>query len=127
MTTPFDRLVPVFAVADVKAAIEWYQNALGFQTGFINREEDDESGDTWIYALLDNHDVEIHLCRVVPDDRTLSSPSNCYLFVKDLPTLHRHLQALNVDVTEPTEMPWGTLECWLHDPDGNRIVLSDGS
>ncbi len=68
--------------------------------------------------------AEIHLCKTQQDDEKLSSPSNCNIYVHDIQVLHAHLLRMNADVSDITEMPWGTLECWLHDPDGNRIVLS---
>ncbi|MDP6358990.1 MAG: VOC family protein [Planctomycetota bacterium] len=115
---------PVFAVADVKSAINWYSRALGFTPQYVNREEGDEAGISWNYALIENDAVEIHLARRSQDDATLSSPSNCYLFMEDVHTLHGHLSAMDANVTALEHMPWGNTECWLHDPDGNRLVLS---
>ena len=124
MTAEIDRVSPVLSVSDVKEAIEWYDRALGFTPSFVNREEGDGTGTSWNYALLDNNDIEIHLGKRVTDDQTVSSPSNCYMFVRNINTLHAHLLGLNADVSELTEMPWGNVECWLHDPYGNRLVLS---
>jgi catechol 2,3-dioxygenase-like lactoylglutathione lyase family enzyme len=116
---------PVFAVADVKAAIDWYSNALGFAPKYINREEGDDTGISWNYALIENDTVEIHLARKLQEDETLSSPSNCYLFLNEIHSLHEHLTKMNANVTDLGKMPRGNTECWLHDPDGNRLVLSD--
>ncbi|TWU09669.1 Glyoxalase-like domain protein [Symmachiella macrocystis] len=118
------QIVPVIAVANVKDAIDWYQRALGFKAGFINRDAADETGETWNYALLDNNGAQLHLAKIVSDDATLSSPCNCYLFVENIFALHEHLTTLQADVTPLQAMPWGNLECWLHDPYGNRLVLS---
>lgn len=125
MTARIERIAPVLTVADVKMAIDWYGRALGFNPFYINREEGDESGASWNYALLGNGDTEIHLGRTVADDATLSSPSNCYVFVSDIETLHKQLSAMAAEVAEIMEMPWGSLECWLHDPYGNRLVLAE--
>jgi uncharacterized glyoxalase superfamily protein PhnB len=116
---------PVFAVTDVKAAIDWYSDALGFASKYVNREEGDDTGISWNYALLENDSVEIHLSRKLQEDETLSSPSNCYLFLNEIDSLHEHLTQMNANVTDLEKMPWGNTECWLHDPDGNRLVLSD--
>lgn len=124
MVSTFHRISPVFPVAKVKEAIEWYRIALGFLPMFINDQDEDETGASWVYAILKNGDLEIHLCQIQPDDETLSSPSNCYLYVDDIQSLHAHVSSLEAQVTALMEMPWGNLECWLHDPDGNRIVLS---
>ena len=125
MNAEISNIAPVLTVSDIKAAIGWYDAALGFSSLFINREDGDETGGSWTYALLQNGDAELHLCRAVADDATLSSPSNCYVFVRDIGPLHQHLSAMGANVSALEEMPWGTLECWLHDPDGNRLVLSD--
>ena len=125
MTAHIRRIAPVLTVSDVKAAIDWYGRALGFKPGYINRAAGDETGASWNYALLDNGDTEIHLCRTVAEDDTLSSPSNCYVFVSDIEAWHKHLSAMATDVAEIMEMPWGSVECWLHDPYGNRLVLAE--
>jgi uncharacterized glyoxalase superfamily protein PhnB len=118
------RISPVFAVEDVKAAIDWYGRALGFAATYINRDDGDDSGESWNYALLAAGDKEIHLCKKISNDATLSSASNCYFYVDEIRTLHGHLSRIGADVTDLMEMPWGNVECWLHDPDGNRMVLS---
>ena len=92
--------------------------------GFINRDTADETGESWNYALLDNNSAQLHLAKIVSGDATLSSPCNCYLFVENIHALHEHLTALQTEVSPLETMPWGNLECWLHDPYGNRLVLS---
>ena len=119
------RVAPVLTVGNLKAAIAWYREALGFEPVFINRADGDQTGESWVYALIDHDDAQIHLSKIVRDDRTLSSPSNCYVYVEQIEQLHDRLQELGADVTAVEEMPWGNRECWLHDPDGNRLVLSE--
>ena len=118
------RISPVLTVADVKTAIDWYGRAFGFRPTYVNRLEGDDSGESWNYALLETSDREIHLCQRLPSDETLSGPANCYFYVDDVHALRKHLSAMGADITEPEEMPWGNVECWLHDPDGNRMILS---
>lgn len=117
-----DRVVPVFPVADVQAAVSWYQAALEFEASFIY--QDNESDASWNYAVLINDSVEIHVSKKLTNDETLTSPANCYVFVIDIEPLHRHLVQVGTDVSELEELPWGNVECRLHDPDGNRLVLS---
>lgn len=124
MAAKIDRIAPVLTVTDVKAAIDWYARAFGFAPGYVNRDDGDETGASWNYALLETGGTEIHLCKTVADDVTLSSPSNCYVFVSDINASYKHLSAMGADVAQVTEMPWGSFECWLHDPYGNRLVLS---
>jgi len=125
MTAKISHIAPVLTVSDLEAAIDWYGRALGFTPLYINREEGDETGRSWNYALLENGATELPLCRTVADDVTLSSPSNCYVFVSEIESLQKHLSTMKADISDVKEMPWGNLECWLHDPDGNRLVLSE--
>ena len=124
MISNVNRISPVLPVSKVKEAIEWYEQALGFSLSFINDQDEDEIGDSWTYALLENGNSEIHLCKIQPNDETLCSPANCYLYIEDIQPVHTHLSSMDANVSDVMEMPWGNLECWLHDPDGNRIVLS---
>lgn len=118
------QIVPVLTVQDIQASIQWYERTLGFETGYVNRDGGDEATATWNYALLDNEGMQIHLCKTTPADATLSSASNCYVYVDEIQNLHARLADMGADVTDLQQMPWGT-ECWLHDPDGNRLVLSE--
>ncbi len=124
MTADTNLAAPVLVVSHLKEAIQWYSDALGFTTTYINREEGDETGKSWNYALICNADVELHLCAEDASDPVLSSPSSCYLFLNEIEQLYHHLQELNADVSDLKTMPWGNTECWLNDPYGNRIVLS---
>ena len=124
MRSTINRISPVLSVSNIKEAIDWYGKALGFLPTFINDQDEDEIGTSWTYALLKNGEAEIHLCKLQPNDETLSSPSNCYLYVDDIQTLYAHLSSIDANVTELMKMPWGNMECWLHDPYGNRLVLS---
>ena len=73
-------------------------------------------------AKKDN--IEIHLAKASLDEPTLQNPSNCYLFVSGIEPLQAHLKNMGAKVTKLETMPWGHLECFLDDPYGNRLVLS---
>jgi len=119
MSADIRQIAPVLPVADVRAAAAWYERALGFQVGFVN-----EDGGQCNYALLDRGGLPLHLSRIDPNDPTLRAPANCYLYVDAIEPLHQHLMEIGANVGELQTMPWGQRECWLHDPDGNRLVLS---
>ena len=115
------RVTSVLPVSDVQAAIDWYKHSLGFSATIIHN---DAESDVPIYALLTTGQVEFHLCRRIEDDPTLCSPANCYLYVDGIEEIHARLIELNADMSDPVEMPWGNVEVQLHDPDGNRLILS---
>ncbi len=118
MRSTINRISPVLPVSNIKEAIDWYGKALGFSPTVINDQEEDKIGHSWTYALLESGGIEIHLCQTQSNDETLSSPSNCYVYVQDIEALHTHLLVMNANVSDLTEMPWGNRECWLHDPYG---------
>ena len=50
--------------------------------------------------------------------------SMIWLQVRDVRVEHRRLAAAGVAVLrEPRQEPWGLIEMWIADPDGNRLVL----
>ncbi|MFC7307951.1 VOC family protein [Streptomyces monticola] len=47
-----------------------------------------------------------------------------WLQVADVTSAHEELRSRGVDmVREPRREPWGLIEMWINDPDGNEIVL----
>lgn len=53
-----------------------------------------------------------------------SSPVTLWLQVPDLAAEEARLRAAGVEVVKGCErMPWGLLECWVRDPEGNELRL----
>jgi predicted enzyme related to lactoylglutathione lyase len=58
-----------------------------------------------------------------PGPVTPDGPEIC-VRVADVDTLASRLRDLGVTITEePADMPWGSRNCWLLDPDGRRITI----
>ncbi|HET7489269.1 MAG TPA: VOC family protein [Acidimicrobiales bacterium] len=56
------------------------------------------------------------------DDR--SPPVSLWLQVADVRAEEARLRAAGVTVSRGAErMPWGLVECWAHDPEGNELRL----
>lgn len=125
MNVRITRMAPVLPVDDVPAAIDWYQSALGFSPEYVNQDGQENSAASVNYAILTSGQLEIHLAKKDEQDKTLCSPGNCYLFVFEIKKLHVHLSSMKAQVGPLEQMPWGHLECWLHDPCENRLVLSE--
>ncbi len=53
-----------------------------------------------------------------------SSPITLWLQVPDARAEEDRLRAAAVEVVKPAEaMPWGLIECWVRDPEGNELHL----
>jgi predicted enzyme related to lactoylglutathione lyase len=55
---------------------------------------------------------------------TSSPPVTLWLQVRDAPAEEARLRSAGVDVVKAAErMPWGLIESWLRDPEGNELRL----
>jgi len=124
MKNKIRSISPVLSVNNIKESISWYKEQLDFKEIYINKEENDSTGESWNYALLECNGVEIHLALRSNSDKTLSSPTNIYMFINEISNLHKKLKANNCNISNLENMPWGNLECSLTDINENKIVLS---
>ncbi|NBE54369.1 VOC family protein [Streptomyces boluensis] len=57
-------------------------------------------------------------------ERAPSPGVRLWLQVADVAAAHEELRSRGVDVVrEPRQEPWGLIEMWITDPDGNDLVL----
>ncbi len=45
------------------------------------------------------------------------------LVVSDIQAVHKELSGRGVEITEPKTEPWGSVHCYLSDPDGNKWTI----
>lgn len=45
------------------------------------------------------------------------------LAVEDIQTVYKELSGRGVDISEPVTEPWGSIHCYLSDPDGNTWTI----
>jgi predicted enzyme related to lactoylglutathione lyase len=61
---------------------------------------------------------------VVGEDALVTRGTTLWLQVPALDGVETELRAAGVTVVKPAErMPWGLVELWVHDPDGNELRL----
>ena len=115
------RSNPVFPVADVAAAIEWYRKHLAFVPTVVNPPEGIP-----VYATLWRDEVSIHLLRSELAPHGLSSPVQAQFWIDDgLDELFQELQTLGVRALEvPENRPWGHRDFMVVDPDGNVVWIT---
>jgi catechol 2,3-dioxygenase-like lactoylglutathione lyase family enzyme len=102
---------PTLAVADLRAAIDFYTKVLGFELGFT-------WGDPPSLAGVNLGRVSIHLAPGTP------SPKGCslYFVVGDADELFEFQRAHGADVVRPpADQAWGLRDYKVRDPDGYEL------
>jgi catechol 2,3-dioxygenase-like lactoylglutathione lyase family enzyme len=103
-----EKLVPIFRVADGRAAAAWYER-LGFRVVGEHR----FAPDLPLYLFLQRGDEYLHLSEHTGDARPATL---VYLYVDDVDAVAEEFGA------EVIEQRWAR-EVHLTDPDGNRLRI----
>jgi len=120
------RVAPILGVRDVKKAVEYYTDVLGFEcpSGIF---EGVAPGDGGVYALVRRGDIEIHLQirrREVFAGRREGIESDSYVFVGDVDALFEEFQAKDVVILRaPENTFYGLREFVIEDPEGHRLTF----
>jgi uncharacterized glyoxalase superfamily protein PhnB len=109
------RIAPEIPVSSLRAAIEYYEQKLGFR---VSMEMPD--GD---YAIVERDDIAIHLFQ---DDARSHSPVGVHIFTHDLDELYAELQGRGAHVSQGIiRKPWGNRDFRVNDHSGNEIKFSE--
>jgi catechol 2,3-dioxygenase-like lactoylglutathione lyase family enzyme len=110
-----------FNVSDMKKSLEFYCDILGFKKAFEIRDDD---GNPWIEYLKVSQGqfIELFYSKNQLEQSSLLCYSHLCLEVDDIYEVADHLRVkgLTLDV-EPTQGKDLNYQCWIRDPDGNRI------
>ena len=124
-TAKLTSICPTFVVPDVVAAAEYYRDALGFQIlgYFLNPP---------VFAMVARDAAEIHFGKL--DNGADASPNterrhglgtDAYVWVNDLPALHRELKERGAKIIEgPVQRIYNCLELVVEDLNGFRLVFA---
>ena len=124
-----DRLIlglahTAYVVSDMEAAVRFYGEALGFSRAF---DLADSEGRPWIVYLYagGGQFVELFYGRAGdPVKAGRIGADHLCLLTERIEETAAHLKAggwpLDADVNRGKD---GNLQCWTHDPDGNRIEI----
>ncbi len=108
---------PILPASDVRAAVDFYVQKLGFQEAFSHGEPPD-------YAGVTRDGLEIHLCQM-NDAKAIAEQTMLRFQSSGLDALYEEMKA--GDVLHPTtmlkEMVWGTREFTILDLDGVCITF----
>lgn len=120
------KLVPSLGVADLRRSIAFYRDFFGFS--LVDAYEDDEGQPVWCW--LRSGVAELMLQQLPPDEQITLEPALgqswvVYVRPADLDEVHRELRNAGVPVTDIAETSYGARECYVTDPDGYELWLSE--
>jgi uncharacterized glyoxalase superfamily protein PhnB len=118
----WNRVDPVFPVADVTAAIGWYGRVLGFEPQFVNSTAEEVP----VYALIKRGAVALHILRMDEAPHGLRAPVQAQFWItSDLDDLFRQVESHGVEILQsPEAQPWGHRDFMIRDPDGNVVWVT---
>ena len=109
------RIAPEIPVSDLREAIQYYEQKLGFQVVGQMR-----AGD---YAIVERDDVAIHL---FANDAGRHSPVSIHVFTHGLDELEAELLERGVELSQKImRKPWGSRDFRVKDQSGNELKFTD--
>lgn len=113
----FEGVTPILNVKNVPASIDYYVNKLGFTKRW-------DWGDPPTFGCVGRDKVSIFFC-----EGAQGQPGTwMMIFLDNVDELYRELTERGAKVLKPpTNMPWGTREMNVEDPDGHRLRLGSDS
>jgi uncharacterized glyoxalase superfamily protein PhnB len=109
----FEAAVPILTVADLKEAIRFYENVLGFRTGWTH-------GDPPVLASIVRDKVELNLRQRLPVES--AGVSRIYFEVSDVDSFFARIQTSAAYVKEPlADREYGMRDFSMRDLSGNEL------
>ena len=108
------RIAPELPVSDLHAAIEYYENRLGFR--LASKIADSE------YAIVERDNVAIHLFR----DVAHGAPMAVHVFTSGLDEFYAEVNRRGARVSQPiATKPWGNRDFRVLDESGNELKFTE--
>jgi glyoxylase I family protein len=121
-------VAPLLQVFDMRTAIRFYRDVLGFEVTARS-----EPGDDCNWAAVKLNGAEVMLNTAYEADQRPRTPDpqrnavhsdTCLFFgCEDLDSAYRLLQAHGIASEPPKVAPYGMRQLWCHDPDGYGICF----
>ncbi len=111
-------IIPILRIFDVEKAIEFYSDYLGFKLDWEHRFEDKFP----LYMQVSKDNLKVHLSEHYGD---CSPGAAIRIEMIGVRTFQRGLIEKQYSYSRPglESTPWGTEECCVIDPFGNRIIF----
>src|ERR1700753_3135620 len=111
----FKMTHPILGTRDIKRAVEFYTQRLGFQLAFGDKTDPPN------YVGYRRDAVELHMQFQYPHEM---GTIRLRLLVEDPDGLYAEYLSRQVEMNgPPTDKPWGTREFALYDPDRNALTF----
>ncbi|WP_274649759.1 VOC family protein [Paenibacillus humicola] len=113
-----------YNVMDMEQSLHFYRDQLGFEKLFELKNDNDEP---WIVYLkvVDKQFIELFYNGrqgVDNDTRVVKGYNHLCLEVNDIEEIVSHLRSKGITIDSgPKQGKDGNWQCWVKDPDGNRI------
>ena len=109
----FECVVPILRVKNFAVAMDYYVNKLGFTKKW-------DWGAPPGFGCVTRGKVEIFLCEGAQGQ----AGTWLSIFAEDVDALHEEYKKSGAIIRlEPTNLPWGTREMNVEDPDGHRLRM----
>jgi uncharacterized glyoxalase superfamily protein PhnB len=111
----FTGLAPVLLAPDVRAALDYYRDVLGFEVEAYELVPEDYG-----YATRDGVSIHIaHADQCRPNSDLVADLFDVYLWVDDVEGVHDELAGRGANIVHPPiERPWGMREIRVRDLNG---------
>jgi uncharacterized glyoxalase superfamily protein PhnB len=113
-TARFQDATPIFRVESMRVSIDYYVNRLGFQLAW-------DWGDPPTFACVKRGEVYVFL-----SEGNQGTRGNwLFIDVDDVDRLHDEYRTSGAKIVQPpTNLPWGSREMHVEDPDGHHLRLA---
>ena len=110
------RSDPVYPVAEIGRAVEWYRRTFGFESRFESE----------IYAVLYRNNIALHLVKQGAGPPAIGGPAQAQFWIDGkLDELFATLLAQDAKVIQaPADQPWGHRDFMVEDLDGNIVCVT---
>jgi len=113
----FEGVIPILNVKNFAVSMDYYVNRLGFRKKWA-------WGDPPTFGCVTRGKVEIFLCEGAQGQPGMWMS----VFTEDVDALHEEYKRSGAIIRQPpTNMPWGTREMNVQDPDGHRLRMGSDS
>lgn len=110
------RLVPLIAVADLRASVEFFVDRLGFQTVFRS--------EGYVSLRHPDSDLQLAFLRPLPDETPFCGGLTYGLEVDDVDSEYHRIRTQGVDTDgPPRDNPWGDRSFTVVDPNGIALHI----
>ena len=109
------RIAPEVPVSNLREAIEYYGQQLGFAVAMEMPDGD--------YAVVERDGVAIHLFQ---SNDPVQAPIGVHIFTRGLDELYKEFQSRGVTITQAiVRKPWGNRDFRVSDPSGNVLKFTE--